>query len=100
MLEYLNYATPEVPNPLRDPWLLMYVTPKGRTDGWEDHVRSLVPEEKTVDARRIRSHPDDYILCFSYYDLQTFWILMFIKVPTFTLPVNLSTRRWQWITKK
>mgnify|MGYP000844144941 FL=1 len=68
MLEYLNYATPEVPNPLRDPWLLMYVTPKGRTDGWEDHVRSLVPEEKTVDARRIRSHPDDYILCFSYYD--------------------------------
>jgi len=28
MLEYLNYATPEVPNPLRDPWLLMYVAPK------------------------------------------------------------------------
>jgi len=47
MLEYLNYATPEVPNPLRDPWLLMYVAPKGRTDGWEDHVRSLVPRKNS-----------------------------------------------------
>jgi len=68
LLEYLSYASAELPHPVSDPSVLMYVAPKASISGWEKHIRSMVPEEKTVDAKKIHSRPDDYILCFSYYD--------------------------------
>ncbi len=68
LLEYLNYATEDVPHPLDEPCVLVYISPKSRNDGWETHVISLLSPEKMVNSKQIHARPEDYILCFSYYD--------------------------------
>jgi ribonuclease J len=68
MLEYLNYSQEDFPNPMKDPNMLLYTAPKSRTDAWEEYVISTVSEEKKVQALQIHLHPEEYILCFSYYD--------------------------------
>lgn len=68
LLEGLNAAGKgEVPDPLKDPQIAVYFSPKSQIQKWEKELREYAAG-KAVVAEDVRKHPDEYILCFSYYD--------------------------------
>ncbi len=65
-LSLVNHS--EIPNPLQDEHLAVYIKARVSPTTWEKGViekyrfRSVSPQE-------IHSHQNEYVLCFSYYDL-------------------------------
>ena len=73
LLEALSKAGgPEVPDPLQEEGMVLYVEAKVRREKWEKelvaHWRERAPE-RVITAREVNREPDGYVLCFSYYDL-------------------------------
>ena len=73
LLEALSIAgEPEVPNPKEDENLVIYVEAKGSRQTWEktllEQYSNYYPD-KLVTSRMVNKYQNEYILCFSYYDL-------------------------------
>lgn len=69
LLEVMGLLSDEAPEVERDPDILIYKDLKAMPANWEREVRERYAG-KLVDAEEIRSHPGDYILSFSFWDLK------------------------------
>lgn len=68
LLEAMHLVDSSVPDPAEDSRVVLYEKPKARIDGWERHVYEYMTG-KIVEPEEISGNPGDYILCFSFYDL-------------------------------
>ncbi|MFQ5872522.1 MAG: exonuclease [Dehalococcoidia bacterium] len=68
LLDSAHLADPQVPAVDSFPELLVYDKPRVRPDRWE-RVTKGKHGDKLVSPEHIRGHQDQYILCFSFYDL-------------------------------
>lgn len=66
LLKAMSLVSTEVSPPEALPSLSLYDEPKEIRKKWEEAVRRKVPLAK---AREIGTHPGDYILCFSFWDV-------------------------------
>ena len=68
LLKAANLADPSIPS-IRDiPDLLVYDEPKLSTDRWEKAIRQEC-QSSLVSPSQVQRRQDQYILCFSFYDL-------------------------------
>ncbi|PMQ01281.1 MAG: exonuclease [Dictyoglomus sp. NZ13-RE01] len=59
----------EIPDPTNDENIYLYRVPRARSDKkWEEIVYEKMPKDRIIDFKNIKENPEDYILCFSYYD--------------------------------
>jgi len=73
MLEALRSSGEDgVSDPHTDSRIKVFVKPKSRIDKWEIALLERMPRNKAVTAEEIRKYPENYILCFSYYDFHAF----------------------------
>jgi ribonuclease J len=68
LLKAANLADPSIPSVMDRPDLYVYDEPKLRVDRWERTVREEC-EGRMVSPAQIHQRQDQYILCFSFYDL-------------------------------
>ncbi|ACX52254.1 RNA-metabolising metallo-beta-lactamase [Ammonifex degensii KC4] len=72
LLEALRAAgEPGIPDPMTDQRVALYVRPKALRKPWEEELIARFGErapERLIDAARVKFAPQDFILCFSYYD--------------------------------
>lgn len=68
LLKAANLADPSIPSVMGRPDLYVYDEPKLRIDRWERTIRQEC-EGRMVGPTRIQQRQDQYILCFSFYDL-------------------------------
>lgn len=68
LLENLSYLG--FPDPKKDDFITFYAKPKGSYDSWEENLLSRYENisGKAISSQDIKRHPEDYILCISYYD--------------------------------
>lgn len=68
LLESLSFVG--YPDPKRDEYITFYRKPKGTYDPWEEKLLDRYESipNKGIDVKQIKSKPNDYILCISYYD--------------------------------
>jgi len=69
LLEAMHYAAPdEVPGIASVPGFALYQKARARVSGWE---RKLLDRHSAllVDAEEVRRNPGEYILCFSFWDI-------------------------------
>lgn len=73
LLEALRAAgEPEVPDPLADSRIALYVEAKSDRKTWERILMERYLDrcpERVISAETVRRDPGGYVLCFSYYDL-------------------------------
>ncbi len=73
LLEALHAAgEPEVPDPLTDHRIALYVEAKSVRQAWERVLMERYLDrcpERVISAKAVRCNPGGYVLCFSYYDL-------------------------------
>lgn len=68
LLKAANLADPSIPSVQDIPDLLVYDEPKLRLDRWERAIRDEC-QNRLVGPDQVRLRQDDYVLCFSFYDL-------------------------------
>jgi ribonuclease J len=74
LLRALHLTDPSVPDPLKDPRIAIYLkTRAGARPLWQstllDQCRASCVE-RLITSRTLREAPGDYVVCFSYWDLQ------------------------------
>jgi len=67
LLEAASLATELVVPPVQDDTILLYKEPK-RLERWEEQVYAKY-EARCVEPRELKKNGGDYILCFSYWDI-------------------------------
>ena len=96
LLKAAHLADPEIPSvdDLSD--LLIYDEPKVRRDRWDNEIRQTY-EGRLVSPMRIRDHQNQYILCFSFYDLTISPVSTPEKAASTSIhPTRPSTRSFRW----
>jgi len=68
LLDKLSLVMPEVPAIERMPALSIYREPRARMDTWEKDLRTAFAS-RLVGPKEIRKHQADFILCFSFWDV-------------------------------
>lgn len=68
LLGAMHLVDDSVPEPATDDRIVLYEKAKARMDGWEQHVHQHMGG-KSLDPEEISAGPGDYILCFSFFDL-------------------------------
>jgi len=69
LLEAMHLVIEEVPHPLKDDTLVVYREVK-RGENWEkDLYARYQAKGKTIGPQEVRQHPEDYILCLSFWDI-------------------------------
>lgn len=69
LLTTLQVADPSLSLPEKDPYLLVFKDVKARRENWEKELLEKY-SSSTVTCRDIRNSQGDFVLCFSYFDLQ------------------------------
>jgi len=70
LLEAMAIAWPDLRSAVGDPALIVYRTLKSSPGKWELEIYdSYGIEGNLIDGRKAGQHPEDYILCFSLWDL-------------------------------
>jgi ribonuclease J len=73
LLEALRLADSSIPDPLHDPRIAIYYKRRSKPSNWEEDLRqrSNFPEGGCwALSEQIAASPQDYTVCFSYFDLQ------------------------------
>jgi ribonuclease J len=68
LLEAMRLASSEIPNLAQDNFISIYEDTKAQLSGWEKKVRTKY-QNKLLTPREISQHQPDYILCFSFFDI-------------------------------
>ena len=68
LLSALDLVSPGIPLPGREEGIFIFRETKARQERWEERVRERFGESY-VDWRDIRSAPENFILCFSFWDM-------------------------------
>lgn len=105
LLKAANLADPAIPSVLSVPDLLVYDEPKLRPDRWERAIREEC-QSRMVGPARVQEHQDQFILCFSFYDLDqlpTIWprpnsLYLYSSHEAFSEELQLDFRRLRaWV---
>jgi len=105
LLKAANLANSEIPSVLTVPDLLVYDEPKLRPDRWERAIRDEC-QSRMVGPTRVQAHQDQFILCFSFYDLDqlpTIWprqgsLYLYSSHEAFSEELQLDFRRLRaWV---
>ncbi len=68
LLKAMRTVAPEIPDIGSDTAICIYKDAKARLNGWEREIRTH-HHAKLVTPQEISNHQEDYILCFSFFDI-------------------------------
>jgi ribonuclease J len=68
LLQAMRYISPEIPDLASDPVICIYEDAKAKLNRWEREIRRRY-SSKLVTPGEIRAHQEEYILCFSFFDI-------------------------------
>ena len=69
LLHAMRLASPDIPDPGSLPEICIYQDVRGRVEGWQRDVLKRY-RDKLVKASDVQMSPDDFILCFSFWDIK------------------------------
>jgi len=69
LLAALHRADPRMPDPAADPGLVVYVKNRVQRQKWEECFLDSYASDHIVSWAEVRAHPEEFILCLSFWDL-------------------------------
>ena len=75
LLQAMHYISPEIPDIASDRAICIYQDAKAQLNRWEKEIRDRY-KVKLVTPEEIGAHQEDYILCFSFFDINELPSLM------------------------